>query len=235
MKGGIRRLLEELGEIRSNPHVIGPQHPRFKEWVGGVRQILSARNGREDLARFERLRVASVGREMWRSGELTPAETRRLERELEEVEALLSEPEAPASRPSPPAAAEEPTFVYKDATEPVPQDASPKMQEEQAVNRKSDGPEPSATPQTGNFKAMEVLLADLGDELKRPDGDLGKIQKMMDDLVGLKKTGDLADSLLSVTEDPAAPWEVVRGLMAQLWAFNREVLIDTLPALLKKG
>ena len=235
MKGGVRRLLEELGEIRSNPHVVGPQHPRFKEWIGGVRQILSARNGREDLARFERLRVASVGREMWRSGELTPAETRRLQRELEEVEALLSEPESPAPPPASTEPPVEPAAAEKGAVEPRSRDASPKRKEESAVNPKNDGPEPTSAPPSGNFKAMEVLLADLGEELKRPDGDLGKIQKMMDDLVGLKKTGDLADSLLSVTEDPAAPWDVVRGLMAQLWAFNREVVIDLLPVLLKKG
>ncbi len=231
MKGGVRRLLEELGEIRRNPHVVGPQHPRFKEWIGGVRQLLSARNGREDLARFERLRVAGVGREMWRSGELTPAETRRLQRELEEVEALLSEPESPEPSPD----STEPPVRPAAAVEPESRDASPKRQEESAVNQKSDGPDPNSASPSGNFKAIEVLLADLGEELKRPDGDLGKIQKMMDDLVGLKKTGDLADSLLSVTEDPAAPWEVVRGLMAQLWAFNREVVIDLLPVLLKKG
>ena len=231
MKAGVRRLLEELGEIRSNPHVIGPQHPRFKEWIGGVRQHLSARDGREDLARFERLRVANVGREMWRSGELTPAETRRLERELEEVEVLLSEPESPSSQPGPIEPPAQPAAV----AEPTSQDASPKKQEESAVNRKNDGPDPTSAPPSGNFKAMEVLLADLGEELKRPDGDLGKIQKMMDDLVGLKKTGDLADRLLTAAADPSTRWEVVRGLMAQLWAFNREVVIDLLPVLLKRG
>lgn len=234
MQEGGRRLLEELEEIRRNPHVMGPQHPRFKQWIRGVRRVLGAREGMEALARFERLRIAGVGREMWRGEELGPEGARRLRSELDEVAALLSAAEGAAARRPEAAIPEETLSPRREAGAPDPEDAPADATEENAVTRKNEGIDSTSAAPAGHFKAMEVLLADLGDELKRPDGDLNKIRKMMDDLVGLKRTGDLADRLLSAAAEPAARWDTVRELLGQLWAFNREVVLDLLPVLLKR-
>jgi len=224
VKAEVERLLEGLGELREDRRSIGPHHPKFVEWVGAVRQCLEHRGDRAALDRFERLRVARSANGMWRREVLSG---------LDEVEGLLrtlaaAEPPIPAKNPSP--SGREPGRRTCAAGRPVV--SSPPAPE--ATVTQSPDPIPRPSPQPGRFKAMEVLLGDLGEELKRPDGDLGKIQKMMGDLLDLKKTGDLVERALSASAEPGARWEAVRAPLAQLWAASREIVLDLLPALLKK-
>jgi hypothetical protein len=236
------RLLEQLAEFRANPQSVGTQQPKFTEWVGFVRQWLRFREDREGLRLFESLRVAKAPAAMWRRDETPPAEVREILSDLKHVEALLrKEPERQARKSTvPPAPRQRGTAV---PSAPQAKQAGPsgggRNEEEKPVKEKSgadDMPPPQipASP-TARFEAMESLLGELEKELRRTDGDAAKIQRTMADLLERKRLGDLVDKVFTNTSDPDCRWATVRDLLAQLWAANREVVVDLLPALLKKG
>jgi len=235
MKAEIERLLDGLAELREDRRSIGPHHPKFLEWLAAARHCLAQAEDRTALDRFEVLRVARAGNAMWRREELPPAELKGVLTDLAEVEEILRTL----------GAAESANAIKKDrrtASAPRQQagvdgmyGTSGSATKEPTVNKGTDTSGGARPPQPTHAKAMESLLTDLGEELKRPEGDVTKIQKMMGDLLDLKKTGDLVERALAAATDPAARWDSVRAPLAQLWAVNREIVVDLLPALLKKS
>jgi len=81
--------------------------------------------------------------------------------------------------------------------------------------------------------AVDQLMAELSAEMKSLDPDWEKIQRVMGNMMGLKKTGELLDRLKAEVNNPEVKWEAVRKLMAQLWSIKKEIIIDLLPTLLK--
>jgi hypothetical protein len=82
-------------------------------------------------------------------------------------------------------------------------------------------------------KAVDKLMDDLKTQMKSSEPDWEKIQGVMSDMMGLKKTGELLERLNATTNTPGVPWEIVRDSMAQLWSIKKEIIIDLLPTLLK--
>lgn len=82
-------------------------------------------------------------------------------------------------------------------------------------------------------KAVDQLMAELGAEMKSLDPDWEKIQRVMGDMMGVKKTGELLERLKAEANNPEVKWEAIRKIMAQLWAIKQEIIIDLLPTLLK--
>ena len=82
-------------------------------------------------------------------------------------------------------------------------------------------------------QAVDGLMGELNAEMKSPDPDWDKIQRIMGDLLGLKQTGELLDRLRAETNTPGVKWESIREIMAQLWSIKKEIIIDLLPTLLK--
>lgn len=242
MTSETERLLEQLAEFRANPQSVGTQQPKFTDWVSSVRNWLRFGEGREGLRHFESLRVAKTTGAMWRRDETSPAEVREILSDLTQVEAMLRREPAQQARqsavPPTPPGQREAVASELEARQLGPA-AGGQTEEKQPVKEKSGAqnpsPAPPLSPPTTRLHAMESLLGELEKELKRPDGDVAKIQRMMADLLDLKKMGDLIDRVVAGTSDPDCRWETVRSPLAQLWAANREVVVDLLPALLKKG
>jgi len=82
-------------------------------------------------------------------------------------------------------------------------------------------------------KAVDRMMADLTKEMKSTDPDWQKIQGVMGDMMGLKKTGELLEKLKANVNTPGVKWETVREIMAELWSIRGEIVIDLLPTLLK--
>ncbi|MDW7709612.1 MAG: hypothetical protein SCH98_03995 [Deferrisomatales bacterium] len=230
------RLLEQLAEFRANPQSVSVQQPKFTGWVNAVRHWLRFREDREALGRFEALRLSRATGAMWKRDESSPAEVRELLSDLGEVEKLLRRDNGKAA-PAPVARKpERPAGGERVGRGPAPGGHD----EEEAPLKDKNGtpgapgqPQPPASPT--RLRAMEALLSELEQEIKRPDGDVGKIQKVMAELLELKKLGDLIDRVLASASEPECRWETLRGPLAQLWSANRDAVVDLLPALLKRG
>ena len=82
-------------------------------------------------------------------------------------------------------------------------------------------------------QAVDRLMTELNSEMKSSNPDWEKIQRVMGDLMGLKKTGELLDQLKTEVNKRGVKWESVREIMAKLWAIKKEIIIDLLPTLLK--
>ena len=232
----IERLIEGLVALREDSRAIGPHHPKFVEWLAAVRQCLSHQGDRATLDRFETLPATRTANGMWRREELPPGELKEFLTSLDQAEAILRESVAQDPlKGSKLSSRSDREPERRSEADRSPEAARP-SRKEPVMNKAADlSGRPAPSPGGGRGKAMEGLLADLGEELKRPEGDLAKIQKMMGDLLDLKKTGDLVDNLLAAAAAPGARWDTVRAPLAQLWATNREIVLDILPALLKKS
>ncbi len=230
------RLLEGLSELREDRRSIGPHHPKFVEWLASVRQCLAGAEDRSGLDRFSVLRVSRVANAMWRREELPPTEYKEVLADLDEVEGILRAL-VKADRTSGCLQSARPRHdsAHRADFEDPSANGDPPSTKEPSVNKSADASGRPEGLQPGRFEAMEALLSDLGAELKRPEGDMDRIQKMMGDLLDLKKTGDLVERALSAAAAPGARWDSVRAPLAQLWAANRDVALDIIPALLKKA
>jgi hypothetical protein len=82
-------------------------------------------------------------------------------------------------------------------------------------------------------KAVDQLMGELGAEMKSPDPDWERIQRVMGGLLGLKKTEELVERLRAEVRNPDVKWEAVRKLMSQLYWIKKEMVIELLPTLLK--
>jgi hypothetical protein len=82
-------------------------------------------------------------------------------------------------------------------------------------------------------KAVDQLMGELGAEMKSPDPDWERIQRVMGRLLGLKKTEELVERLRAEVRNPDVKWEALRELMSQLWSIKKEIIIGLLPTLLR--
>lgn len=82
-------------------------------------------------------------------------------------------------------------------------------------------------------KAVDQLMDDLKTQMKSSEPDWEKIQGVMGDMMGLKKTGELLERLNANLNTPGIPWDMVRENMAQLWSIKKEMIIDLLPTILE--
>ncbi len=82
-------------------------------------------------------------------------------------------------------------------------------------------------------EAVDKLMDDLKAEMKSSEPDWGKIQNVMADMMGLKKTGEVLERLKANINTPGVSWETVREIMAELWAIKKDIVIDLLPTILK--
>jgi len=235
MNTEVERLLEGLADLREDRSSIGPHHPKCVEWVGAVRQCLRQADDRAALDRFEILRVSRFTNAVWRREELPREELRGVLAELDELEGLLRK----VARAADPTERKPLT-----GTGPAPEqpgdrngtgDPSGPRPGEPTVTQNTDISGSLRPIQPNRAKTMDAVLADLGEQRKRPDRDLTKNQQVMGDLLELEKTGDLMEKALSAAAEPGARWDSVRAPLAQLWTVNREIVLDLLPALLKKS
>ncbi len=236
MKGNTEQLLEELDRIRAARGSVGPHHPKFTRWVSAVRDHLGHYQELGVLKRFERLNLARTTAIMWHRGELSPAEARQFRAELGHVAEILEETRRTIRLDGAPT----PGDGGRDETIPRPRAPSRGPEALTGGTAMEENPERSAdvvgkqrlSAASRTQPGIEQLLAELRQEITRPDGDLALIQKIMEDLMEQKKTCSLVDRLRSESSNPEATWGSVRELMASLWSSKREALIELMPGLL---
>jgi len=247
MRNEADRLLEDLEYIRSNAGTVGPDHPQVRKLIAEMGTYLSREGNTKGLKRFEQLEFVKGGSEMWSQYDINQRSLRKYKADLEKLEKILEEMGG-RSGPSDGSSADQKMrelFLtpdeeiaqeeIEDKTEREIVEDPPTM--ESAMNQKIEPNFETITKQhlsaSAREQAVDGLMAELNAEMKSSEPDWEKIQGIMGDLLGLRRTGELLDRLKAEVSSPGVKWESVRELLAHLWSIKKEIVMDLLPTLLK--
>lgn len=247
MRNEMDRLFEDLEYIRSNAGTVGPDHPKVKKWIAEVKGYLTHEGNTKGLKQFEQLEFVKGGSEMWSQYDINQGNTRKYKEDLDRVEAIL-EKMGGRSRPSGESSADQKMReLFLTPTEENTQEESEgegvkevmeePFKSESTTDQKIEPNFEAITKQhlsaSSREQAVDQLMAELNAEMKSSDPDWEKIQQVMSDLMGLKKTGELLDRLKAEVNKPEVKWETVREIMVQIWSIKKEIIINLMPTLLK--
>ncbi|NIO05677.1 MAG: hypothetical protein GTN74_14055 [Proteobacteria bacterium] len=261
MRSEVDQLLEDLEYIRSNAGSIGPDHPKVKKWVGEVRSYLNREKNTKGLKKFEQMDFVKGGTEMWSQNTISRGSIRNYKADLDRIEGILEKMEGSSSDSSPDEKIKELLFASSEEPTPeeIPVDAqidslvedapveTRKEEEKKAIKeplRLESTMDQNVEPNFEAIKkqhlsasardeAVDKLMDDLKAEMKSSEPDWGKIQNVMADMMGLKKTGEILERLKANVNTPGVSWETVREIMSELWAIKKDMVIDLLPTILK--
>ena len=247
MRSEADRLLEDVEHIRSNAGTVGPDHSQVRKLVTEVRGFLSREGNTKGLKRFEQLELVKGGSEMWSQYEIDQRSLRKYKNDLEKLETILREMGAQSGPSDESSADQKMRELFLTPEQETPQEQSNGETEGEvmkeplpAINGMDQKVEPNFGAITKKHlsasareQTIDGLMAELNTEMKSADPDWEKIQKIMADLLGLRKTGDLLDRLKAEVKSPDVTWENVREILAQLWSVNKDIVVDLLPTLLK--
>jgi hypothetical protein len=261
MRSEIDQLLEDFEYIKSNAGSVGPDHPKVKKWVTDLRGFLNREGNNRDLKKLEQLEFVKNGAEILSQHGVTQGNIRNYKADLDKVGAILEKMVGPPDKSSTDEKIKELLFAPSEET--VPEDIAVEKQidslvEEALVETKTPGgikiiEEPLKLESTmdrkvePNFEvvekqhlsasardeAVDKLMADLKAEMKSSEPNWEKIEGVMGDMMGLKKTGEILERLKANVNTPGVSWESVREIMAELWSIKKDIVIDLLPTLLK--
>lgn len=261
MRSEIDQLLEDFEYIKSNAGSVGPDHPKVKKWVTDLRGFLNREGNNRDLKKLEQLEFVKNGAEILSQHGVTQGNIRNYKADLDKVGAILEKMVGPPDKSSTDEKIKELLFAPSEET--VPEDIAVETQidslvEEALVETKTPGgikiiEEPLKLESTmdrkvePNFEvvekqhlsasardeAVDKLMADLKAEMKSSEPNWEKIEGVMGDMMGLKKTGEILERLKANVNTPGVSWESVREIMAELWSIKKDIVIDLLPTLLK--